>query len=155
MELFPNGVAPYLVGGLAIGVGVAFVFLTTGIVAGASGVFSSTLSWVSRAPCFRQPFHMGSRAWRAVFSLGLVGGAALWTLTANEGRAWTTDVQLWRLALAGVLIGFGTRLSRGCTSGHGICGVSSGSLPSLAAVVTFMGVAIATAAAVRAAGVVP
>jgi len=64
-------------------------------------------------------------------------------------------VQLWRLALGGLLVGFGTRLSEGCTSGHGISGLASLSTTSLSAVVVFMGVAIVTANIVQLMGVLP
>jgi uncharacterized membrane protein YedE/YeeE len=77
--------------------------------------------------------------------MGLVAGAALWWwLLGPEGAA-TTEITPLRLAIGGVLVGFGARLSNGCTSGHGICGLSSLSRPSLAAVLLFMAVAIITA----------
>ncbi len=155
MTLFPTGVASYLYGGLLIGAGVALIYLTTGIVAGASGFFSSTLSWFSARPCFRLPRLLGDRTWRAVFSAGLVAGAIAFTMTVRGGELFVTAVQPWRLALGGFLVGLGTRLSRGCTSGHGICGLSSWSRASLLAVITFMGVAIAVALGVERAGVLP
>lgn len=64
-------------------------------------------------------------------------------------------MQLWRLALGGLLVGFGTRLSGGCTSGHGISGLGSLSLTSLSAVIVFMGIAIVTANVVQIIGVLP
>lgn len=155
MEFFPLGVWHYLVGGLLIGAGVAFIFLTTGLRAGASSFFTTTISWISRLAYFQREPMRGSRDWRLVFSIGLVVGAVLFTLTLNEGRSFVTEVQVWRLALGGFLVGLGTRVSRGCTSGHGICGLASGSPPSLAAVATFMGVAIVVAQLVRVAGVAP
>jgi uncharacterized membrane protein YedE/YeeE len=98
---------------------------------------------------------VSSRGWRLVFSAGLLLGALLWTFAGEGGRSWSTEVPLWRLASGGFLVGLGTRLSRGCTSGHGICGLSAWSLPSLLSVVTFMGVAIVTAALTRALGLAP
>ncbi|MBO3803033.1 MAG: YeeE/YedE family protein, partial [Candidatus Brockarchaeota archaeon] len=62
---------------------------------------------------------------------------------------------IWRLALGGLLVGFGTRLSQGCTSGHGISGLASLSTTSLCAVIVFMGVAIVTANLVQILGVSP
>lgn len=155
MEFFPNGVTSYLVGGLLIGAGVSAIHLTTGLVAGASSVFTTTWSWLSRRREFQRPEQRASRGWRLTFALALVLGAALFTFALGDGRAFHTEVSPWRLLVGGFLAGLGTRLSRGCTSGHGICGLSAGSLPSLLATGTFLVVAIATALALRAAGVTP
>ncbi|SEO23832.1 hypothetical protein SAMN04487948_101267 [Halogranum amylolyticum] len=151
--LFPNGVAQYAIGGLLIGVGAAVIYLGTGIIAGASTFFESTLSYVSRLPRFNQAKYLRSRDWRVVFTLGIVGGAAVYALLFD---AWfTTDVQWWRLLGGGFLVGVGTRLGKGCTSGHGVCGVGSASSTSIANVVTFMAVAIGTAQLIQALGVTP
>jgi uncharacterized membrane protein YedE/YeeE len=66
-----------------------------------------------------------------------------------------TDVQPWRLFLGGILVGIGTRIGKGCTSGHGVCGVGSASKTSLVGVLTFLTVAIGTAQVVAALGVSP
>jgi hypothetical protein len=153
MQMFPNGWWPYLVGGLLAGAGVGGVFLSTGLRAGASSVFTTTWSWVSGCAYFRQPQFREARVWRLVFSVGLVAGAAAFALAG--GRGFVTDVSPLRLLVGGAFVGFGTRLSRGCTSGHGICGISAGSKASILAVVVFMGVAIVVAHAMRAAGVAP
>jgi uncharacterized membrane protein YedE/YeeE len=150
--LFPDGAAHYLAGGLLIGLGTVFIYSTTGISAGASTFLESTLSYVSDRPSFTQ--YRASRDWRVVFSLGIVVGAAAWAFTLGEGP-WLTDVQPWRLALGGVLVGVGTRLGKGCTSGHGVCGVGSGSKTSILNVATFLVVAIGVAQLVAAAGVSP
>jgi hypothetical protein len=150
--LFPNGVGQYLLGGLFVGLGVAAVYLGTGIAAGASTFLESTLSYVSDRPRFAR--YRGSRDWRLLFTAGIVGGAAVYAL-AVQGGAWTTDVQWWRLLVGGVLVGVGTRVGKGCTSGHGICGVGSASRTSLVGVATFLAVAIGTAQAVAALGVAP
>lgn len=140
-EFFPRGFIPYLVGGALIGTGVVLIFWFTGIRAGASGVLTSVWSWASDRPTFAE--YRGERNWRLVFTLALIVGAALVTLLYQT--PFSTDVTWWRLAIGGFLVGLGTRMARGCTSGHGICGLSSLSLPSLLHVVTFMGIAIATA----------
>ena len=80
-----------------------------------------------------------------MFAAGLVLGAALWWLWLGPNQALHTQVPAWQLGLGGVLVGFGSRLGNGCTSGHGICGLSSLQLPSLAAVLTFMTTAFLTA----------
>jgi len=143
--LFPLGWAHYLVGGLLIGGGVSLLFVLTGWVGGMSTVFSSTWSYVSRRPFFQQPRFVDTRAWRLVFALGLIVGALLWWVAMGPGEALQTSIAPWQLGLGGVLVGFGARMSNGCTSGHGICGLSSLQLPSLVAVLTFMGTGFATA----------
>jgi uncharacterized membrane protein YedE/YeeE len=149
---FPNGVLHYALGGALIGLGTVFVYSLTGISAGASTFLESTLSYVSDRSRFAQ--YRPSRDWRVVFSLGIVLGAAAWAFTLGEGP-WVTDVQPWRLALGGVLVGVGTRLGKGCTSGHGVCGVGSGSRTSIVNVVTFLAVAVGVAQLVAALGVSP
>lgn len=152
--LFPNGVVHYALGGLLVGLGASVVYLGTGIVAGASTFLESTLSYVSRVPRFNRPKYLRSRDWRVVFTVGIVAGAAVYAL-AFQGGAWTTEVQWWRLLGGGFLVGIGTRLGKGCTSGHGVCGVGSRSPTSIVNVVTFMAVAIGTAQLVAALGVTP
>ncbi|HQR85551.1 MAG: hypothetical protein B7Y59_06420 [Burkholderiales bacterium 35-55-47] len=144
-ELFPTGWAHYLNGGLLIGAGVSLMFVLLGRVVGMSTVFSSTWSFLTRRAFFQQSELTDSRVWRLVCALGLVAGAALWWWMLGPEGAATTEITPLRLAIGGVLVGFGARLSNGCTSGHGICGLSSLSRPSLAAVLLFMVVAIITA----------
>ena len=151
-SLFPTGTTHYLAGGMLIGVGTVLIYGLTGISAGASTFLESTLSYGSSSPRFEQ--YRPSRDWRVVFTLGIVLGAASYTLAAGDG-VWLTEVQPWRLALGGVLVGVGTRLGKGCTSGHGICGVGSGSSTSFLNVGTFLVVAIGVAQLVAALGVSP
>lgn len=148
LSLFPTGWGHYLAGGLLIGAGVSVLFILTGWVGGMSTVFTSTWSWVSRRPFFQQPRFVGTRAWRLVFALGLIVGAAIWWVWMGPAGGLHTDIPLWQLGLGGVLVGFGSRLANGCTSGHGICGLSSLQMPSLLAVLTFMGTGFITANAV-------
>jgi uncharacterized membrane protein YedE/YeeE len=151
-SLFPNGTLPYLLGGVLIGLGTAIIYVGTAIPAGASTFLESTLSYVSDRPRFAR--YRDSRGWRLVFSAGIVLGAAGYTLASGEW-AWTTAVQPWRLAIGGALVGVGTRLGKGCTSGHGVCGLGSGSRTSLTNVATFVLVAVGTAQLVAALGVTP
>ncbi|CQH62379.1 DUF4341/DUF395 family protein [Halobacterium hubeiense] len=153
-DLFPRGVAQYLVGGVFVGLGAAIIYFGTGIIAGASTFLESTLSYVSDVDRFNRGKYVRSRDWRVVFTVGIVAGAAVYTLVSGSG-AWTTDVQWWRLLGGGVLVGVGTRVGKGCTSGHGVCGVGSLSDASLVNVATFLGVAIGTAQLVQAVGVSP
>lgn len=146
-DLFPTGWAHYLYGGLLIGTGVSLMFVCLGRVVGMSTVFSSTWSFVTQRAFFQQAAWRESRVWRLVCALGLVAGAALWWWWLGPEEAASTHISPLRLALGGLLVGFGTRLANGCTSGHGICGLSSLSRPSLVAVLVFMAVAMVTAQA--------
>ena len=153
-EFFPRGISQYLIGGLLIGVGTAVIYLGTGISAGASTFLESTLSYVSKQSRFQQARFLDSRDWRIVFTLSIVAGAAIYALVF-QGGIWTTEVSPLRLFAGGILVGVGTRLGKGCTSGHGICGVGSVSGTSIVNVGIFMVIAIGTALLVSAMGVTP
>jgi uncharacterized membrane protein YedE/YeeE len=173
-ELFPNGISRYAVGGLLVGLGTVLIYVGTGIPAGASTFLESTLSYVSDQSRFQR--YVASRDWRVVFTAGIVLGAGVFAATVQSGlissslyepgttgqlydvagvTLWATDVQPWRLFLGGILVGVGTRIGKGCTSGHGVCGVGSASKTSLIGVATFLTVAIGTAQIVAALGVSP
>jgi hypothetical protein len=151
-QFFPNGWTHYLFGGLVIGAGVSLMFVFTGRVTGMSSVFTTTWSYLSKSALFQQKKHVGSRRWRLVLALGLILGAAIWRFWLASGEAQTTQVAWWQLLCGGLLVGYGARLSDGCTSGHGICGLASLSKASLLAVITFLATAIATAHVVAALG---
>lgn len=124
-----------LIGGILIGSSALLLLLGNGKIAGISGIAGRALS---------QP---NSSGWRWLFLLGLVTGAALFA-TFNGSLNITlpqADVQFY---LAAILVGVGTRLGAGCTSGHGVCGLGRRSPRSLAATATFMGVAIVVVAMV-------
>jgi uncharacterized membrane protein YedE/YeeE len=173
-ELFPNGISRYAIGGLLVGLGTVVIYVGTGIPAGASTFLESTLSYVSGQTRFQR--YVASRDWRVLFTLGIVLGGTLFAATVQSGvvstslyqagatgelyevagvSLWLTDVQPWRLFVGGVLVGVGTRIGKGCTSGHGVCGVGSASKTSLVGVLTFLLVAIGTAQLVAALGVSP
>jgi uncharacterized membrane protein YedE/YeeE len=145
---FPTGISSFLGGGLMMGLGLVVMYLTLGVKAGASSFLSSTLTYVTPLKAERS-----SREWRLLFAAALVLGA--WLFAWGHQAFFVTAVSWWRLALGGVLVGFGTRLSSGCTSGHGLCGVASFSRASMLAVAVFMGVAILTARLVLLLGVTP
>ncbi len=151
-QLFPNGIETYLVGGLLIGAAVSFAFAMSGLVTGMSTVFSSTWSFASRLAFFQQDRFVSSRGWRLALALGLVLGGVLFLATVAHGMTFQTEVPAWRLAIGGFIAGYGARLSNGCTSGHGICGIGSLQPPSLLAVATFLVTAIVTAQIVAALG---
>jgi uncharacterized membrane protein YedE/YeeE len=153
--MFPLGVTNYAFGGLLIGLGVSLVYILTGLHATQSSFFSTTISYFSRLPYFQRKTFLDSREWRLYFAAGVVLGALVYTLTVSPDGLWVTSIQWWRLLVGGFLVGFGTRLSSGCTSGHGISGLASLSTTSLAAVVAFILVGIVTANLVMLMGVSP
>lgn len=125
-------------GGLLIGLASAVLLLVNRRVAGISGILGQTLL----------PSPGESRAWRFAFIAGLPLGAAVvaWISGPLEVTV-AADTPL--LVSAGLLVGFGTRLGSGCTSGHGVCGMSRGSGRSIASTIVFMAVAGATVFVVR------
>jgi uncharacterized membrane protein YedE/YeeE len=151
--MFPLGVLNYVIGGLIIGLGVSFVYILTGLHATQSSLFTTTLSYISKIPYFHQKSYLESRGWRLYFAFGVILGAFIYTITISPDGFWFTYIQWWRLALGGFLVGFGTRLSRGCTSGHGISGAASLSTTSVLAVLTFIIVGIITAITLQTLGV--
>ena len=127
-----------LCGGLLIGLSAVLLLYLNGRIAGISGILNGALA--------RPP---GDTAWRVAFILGmLAGGAAFWWLTphAFEPRQ---GFPLPVLLAAGFLVGFGTRLGSGCTSGHGVCGLGRRSLRSLVATITFVACGMVTVYATR------
>lgn len=110
-------------GGLVIGIAVAVLLLFNGRIAGISGIFANMLTKQS--------------GWRIAFIAGLAGAPWIYTLIAGQPDVViAADYPL--LIAAGLLVGFGTRFSNGCTSGHGICGMARLSKRSFAAVAVFM-----------------
>jgi uncharacterized membrane protein YedE/YeeE len=120
-------------GGMIIGLSAALVLFGLGRIAGISGIFAGIL--VPRT---------GDIAWRVAFVAGLLVGGLGMGLFYPALFAVTTGRSLLGVAIAGVLVGIGTRMGNGCTSGHGVCGISRGSPRSLAATMTFMATGIIT-----------
>ena len=140
---FPNGMQQYVIGGLLIGAGIALLFVTTGRQGGASTFFSAAWSYVIKTPFFQQPLLRDTRQWRTLYALGLLLGGVLYLALGLP--ILPSDMPAWKLAVGGVFIGFGARLGGGCTSGHGICGMASLSLGSIAIVCTFLTTGVITA----------
>jgi uncharacterized membrane protein YedE/YeeE len=153
--LFPNGIYSYLVGSIIIGTGMGIVFLMTGITAGVSRVFTNLLSFVSQRKFFHTSEKRDARGFNVVLIVGLILGALIYNITVNQGQCFVTEVQWWRLLAGGLLVGFGTRLGRGCTSGHGICGISAGSGSSVVSTSVFVGVGIVVALITGNLGILP
>jgi len=129
-----NAFTPWsaLTGGVLIGVAVAMFLLLNGRIAGISGVVGGLL----------RPAR-GDIAWRVAFVAGLIAAPLLYALAAPP-PALHIDAKYGAVLLAGLLVGVGTRLGSGCTSGHGVCGLSRLSLRSLVATLAFMGAGFAT-----------
>jgi len=122
-----------LAGGILIGLSAVILMAGAGRIAGCSGIFRGLLTLD-----FSSEF-----VWRAIFIIGLIAGAA----AAGPFAANAQNVEFVGtpgLVIGGVLVGFGTALAHGCTSGHGICGLARFSPRSLVAVITFMLAAIIT-----------
>jgi uncharacterized membrane protein YedE/YeeE len=133
MNDWPSG----FLGGVLIGCSAVLLLWSIGRIAGISGIASGALEGAR-----------GDRAWRVAFLVGmmLAGALALQYVPAPP-RAQTGPAAL--LIVAGFLVGFGTRIGNGCTSGHGVCGLGRFSRRSLAAVIKFMAAAMATTFAMR------
>lgn len=124
---------PALVGGALIGLAASLFLLTDGKVAGISGLYGGLLRRGT-----------SDRALRFWFLAGLIGAGALVRLVFPAAFATTWTATLPMVLVAGVLVGFGTQLGNGCTSGHGVCGISRLSVRSLVATGTFMATGFAT-----------
>lgn len=128
-----------VIGGLMIGAAALLMYATLGKIAGISGITYGLL-WQS-----------GDRAWRLAFVIGLIAGPWMLVLAGWESPIQITasDINVVLIPLSGLLVGIGTRMGNGCTSGHGVCGVARLSPRSLIAVVTFMATGMITATFIR------
>jgi uncharacterized protein len=136
MIQFTPGTA--LLGGALIGAAAALLLWFNGEIAGVSGVLRGLL-----------PPRRGAILWRLLFIIGLVGGAALYYRLLGNAPLARPDFPHSLLVAAGLLVGFGTGLARGCTSGHGVCGLARLSPRSLAATACFLIVAVIATYVVR------
>ncbi len=126
-----------LVGGCFIGLAASILFLACRRIAGISGIFGEALMGQA----------MQAGGWRLLFLLGML--TAPWLMPGMEAYRPRFDLPVWGVLLAGFLTGYGTRMASGCTSGHGVCGLSRLSPRSLVAVLTFMAAGMVTVAVVR------
>ncbi len=134
-----NAFTPWwaLAGGVLIGVSAAMFVLLNGRIAGISGILGGLLK--------REP---GDAGWRVAFLLGLLLAPVAYSLFAVL-PARTIDASDGAMVIAGLLVGVGTRYGGGCTSGHGVCGLSRFSPRSLVATLAFMGAGFATVFFIR------
>jgi len=133
-----NALQPFA-GGVLIGISAGAVLFFLGKVAGISGIAGGFLA--------ARP---GDRLWRGCFIAGLLAGGALLHALDPAAVQFGLERSLPTLAVAGVLVGYGTRLGNGCTSGHGVCGVARGSRRSIVATLTFMATGMLTVLLTRA-----
>lgn len=127
-----------LAGGVLIGGSAAWLLLFNGRIAGISGIAGGLLGPADH-----------DTAWRVAFTAGLVLGPVAFMLVAGHPPIVRLDAAWPTLVSGGLLVGFGSRLGSGCTSGHGVCGLARLSRRSVSAVATFMLTAAATVLIVR------
>ncbi len=143
MNILWNEFTPWsaLAGGLLIGLSAALLIALLGRVAGISGITGALL----QVPTWSSVKQWG---WRLAFILGMVSAPLVWQLFAPLPDMQMPSNPLVIIA-AGLLVGFGTRMGSGCTSGHGVCGLSRLSVRSLAATITFMATGAITVFVIR------
>jgi len=119
---------PYssLIGGLIIGFAVVLFFITTGRLAGISGIVSSTLE------------KNENKFSNLLFIIGLVLGPLVYIFFSKNDVVFKMTSSIPLIIVGGLLVGLGTKIGRGCTSGHGICGISRFSIRSIVATIIFM-----------------
>lgn len=122
-----------IAGGALIGLAAVMLMALNGRIAGISGIAGGLLGRGT-----------GDRAWRAAFIAGLIGAPLIYMLFSSDRPNFSMPVSAPLLILAGVLVGIGTQLGSGCTSGHGVCGTARLSVRSMVATVSFMTTGIVT-----------
>jgi hypothetical protein len=127
-----------LFGGALIGLAAAAMMLFTGRLAGVSGIVGGLLSSLP-----------DDRGWRLAFVAGLIAAPLVAALAGAPLPRPAMSTNFLLVAIGGLLVGFGSRMGNGCTSGHGVCGFARLSARSIAATFVFMGAGFATVAIVR------
>lgn len=127
-----------LSGGALIGLASVLLLASSGRIAGISGILGGLYG----------KWNDVERYWRVIFMLGLITGSGI-VAVVNNGLVITQQASGIYLVLAGLLVGFGTRLGGGCTSGHGVCGLARRSKRSFAATLIFMAIAIVVVYIIR------
>jgi uncharacterized membrane protein YedE/YeeE len=125
-------------GGMLIGLAATVLLLLNGRIAGISGILGGAFTGPG-----------ADRGWRIAFLAGLLAGGLLAAAAGMTGSLERTGYPLGLLIMAGLLVGFGSRLGSGCTSGHGVCGIARLSTRSIVATVVFTAVGMVTVAMLR------
>jgi len=133
-----------LIGGGLIGVAVSLMLLFNGRVTGISGIINGSL----------KP-QKGDFLWRILFILGLFVGGLLLKILRPESFTNTLETEIYLTVIAGLLVGFGTIMGSGCTSGHGVCGISRFSIRSILATIVFISAGVLAVVLFRKWGVLP
>jgi uncharacterized protein len=121
-----------LLGGVLIGTSATILLAFNGRIAGISGIFNKAIESNT------------DRVWSWLFLGGMLGGGAIYTYILAPGSIPQAEFTPGIVLIGGLLVGFGTRMGNGCTSGHGVCGLGRLSWRSLVAVVTFLATAMIT-----------
>lgn len=121
-----------LLGGLLIGASSTILLAFNGRIAGISGIVNGAIEFTQK------------EAWRSLFLLGMLLGGAIYEYGLATHPTPTSPFAPWAMGIGGLLVGFGTRMGSGCTSGHGVCGLGRLSGRSLVAVLTFLTTAFIT-----------
>ncbi len=132
----PDSYSNGLIGGCLIGLGSLLAMIASGKVPGVSGVFGRLLRPATK-----------DKGWRIMFLLGLIAGAFLLFHFNTDAARFVVPAgrsSIWIFAIAGIVVGFGTRLGGGCTSGHGVCGMGMGVRDSIIATLVFMAAGFVT-----------
>ncbi|EGQ8136875.1 YeeE/YedE family protein [Vibrio parahaemolyticus] len=119
-----------LFGGILLGISATILLLVNGKIAGISGIMNGIMSPKK-----------GDYSWRLLFAVGMIAGGLIGVLMLGVAVPSTANLSLGMVIAAGLLVGIGTRLGNGCTSGHGICGMGRLSKRSIVATCVFMAVA--------------
>jgi uncharacterized membrane protein YedE/YeeE len=130
-----------LIGGALIGYAAVLLMALNGRIAGISGIASGMMV----AP-------VDDRIWRILFVIGLIGAPFVWLNLTGTEPEFTLSAGTITIIFGGLLVGFGTRLGSGCTSGHGVCGISRTSARSIVSTAIFMAFGAATVAFINIAG---
>ena len=125
-----------LTGGMLLGLSATWLLLSLGRIAGISGIVWGSITGPDRN-------------WRWLFLAGLLLGGVITHAVVGQAIPSPSRAPLWLLAVSGVLVGYGTRMGGGCTSGHGVCGLGRRSLRSLVATLTFMSLGVITVFTMR------
>jgi len=126
-----------MTGGAMIGLAAVLLLKFNGRIAGISGILNGALT-----------MQAGDRLWRILFIVGLVIGGYLYAALTGQSLISREGFSVIQLAVAGLLVGFGTRLGSGCTSGHGVCGIARLSPRSIVATLVFLATGMVTATVV-------
>jgi hypothetical protein len=147
LDATPTAFTPWasLFGGVLIGLSATLVMMLFGRIAGITGISTGAFSALAPTPDGTSP----DWSWRLAFVAGLIAAPLAVQAVTGAPVVQTVSDNLPMMAVAGLLVGIGTTLGGGCTSGHGVCGLARASGRSLVAVLTFMGAGFVTVFLIR------